>query len=303
MTADAWTTAVRRQLGLGRVLPLGGARDGAWITEAAAVAVLRRAAVDVRGARLKAVRIALADPDPDPYRDPDSDSDSDSGHAGAAPAPSVPAPPGALPPGALRVTADFLASADADAAPFPVTAARLRAALAIAATQRLGLKVTEVDLRVTGLLEDGEEAEEPSPLTRPPAEGDEGGREGGRGHEEECAEGEDRSPGRSAGLLGSSGSPDLPDPSSADEVSRVTAAALSVPGVTRLTGAPGGLDRAVHVETGPALPHRHIRVELAVTEQSPALDVARAVRRMVSQSLPDHPTVAVLVTHVDTAPR
>ncbi|MGA6226178.1 nucleopolyhedrovirus P10 family protein, partial [Streptomyces umbrinus] len=47
MTADRWTQAVRNQLGLGRLLPLGGPHDGAWITEAAATAVLRRAARSV----------------------------------------------------------------------------------------------------------------------------------------------------------------------------------------------------------------------------------------------------------------
>ncbi|MDF3147647.1 nucleopolyhedrovirus P10 family protein, partial [Streptomyces sp. T21Q-yed] len=62
-TADRWTQAVKRQLGLGRLLPLGGPHDGAWITEGAAEAVLRRAAEDMRGVRLDALRIALVDPD------------------------------------------------------------------------------------------------------------------------------------------------------------------------------------------------------------------------------------------------
>ncbi|MGC3004257.1 nucleopolyhedrovirus P10 family protein, partial [Streptomyces sp. G35A] len=35
-TADRWTRAVREQVGLGRLLPLGGPRDGAWIAERAA---------------------------------------------------------------------------------------------------------------------------------------------------------------------------------------------------------------------------------------------------------------------------
>ncbi|MGV9574766.1 hypothetical protein ACWDRX_37960, partial [Streptomyces nigra] len=34
-TADRLQRAVRRQTGLGRLLPLGGARDGAWIFEKA----------------------------------------------------------------------------------------------------------------------------------------------------------------------------------------------------------------------------------------------------------------------------
>ncbi|MYT04947.1 nucleopolyhedrovirus P10 family protein, partial [Streptomyces sp. SID5470] len=35
MTAEQWARTVRRQLGLGRLLPLGGPRDGAWISEEA----------------------------------------------------------------------------------------------------------------------------------------------------------------------------------------------------------------------------------------------------------------------------
>lgn len=255
MTADAWTTAVRQQLGLGRVLPLGGAHDGAWITERAAETVLRRAATDVREARLKSVRIALSDPD----------------QAYAAYAPAVPPPPSALPPGPLRITADFHAAAGGTAEPFPTTATRLRAALATAATQRLGLKVTEVDLRVTGLWGFEKDVVEPT-VVEPAAEGDE---------------------------AGAAHSPVQPPPPADDEESRVTAAALSVPGVTRLTGRLGGLGRAIQIETGPALPHRHIRVELAITERPTALDVACAVRQKVRQALPDHPTVAVLITGID----
>jgi hypothetical protein len=140
--ADTWTQAVRHQLGLGRLLPLGGSRDGAWIAERAATAVLVRAADGVPGVRLGALRLALADP-----REPAE--------------PVVPAPPSALPPGALRVTADFAAT---PAEPLPTAADRLRTALATAAAQRLGLVVTEVDLRVTDLLE----ADVPAPVVRPP---------------------------------------------------------------------------------------------------------------------------------------
>ncbi|KOV69716.1 hypothetical protein [Streptomyces sp. MMG1121] len=145
MTADRWTQTVRHHVGLGRLLPLGGPRDGAWIAEGAAVAVLGHAAADeVPGARLGTVRIALADPE-DVHE------------------PVVPAPPGALPPGALRLTADFAATA---AEPLPAVASRLRLALATAATRCLGLVLTDVDLRVTDLLA----AEPPSrevPAPRP----------------------------------------------------------------------------------------------------------------------------------------
>ncbi|GHI08708.1 nucleopolyhedrovirus P10 family protein [Streptomyces cellostaticus] len=239
MTADRWAQGVRHQLGLGRLLPLGGPRDGAWIAEAAAVAVLGHAAAGVPGARLGALRITLADPLD-------------------VPEPVVPAPPSALPPGALRVTADFAATA---AEPLPTTASRLRQALATAAAERLGLAVAEVDLRVTDLLDpaDGQATQAPAPQP-PPAR----------------------------------------EPTHPDE-SRVSAAALCVPGVTQLTGSLGGLGRAVHIEerTGDtSLPHRHVRVEVAVGTDYRAVDVARQVRATVRDTLEDHPTVAVLVTSV-----
>lgn len=244
MTADGWTKAVRRQLGLGRVLPLGGAHDGAWITESAAEAVLRRTAASLRGVALGPLRISLAAPETSPASDEYETA--------------VPAPPSALPPGPLRITADFAASAAPTAEPFPATAARLRTALSTTVAERLGLRVAEVDLRVTDLLEDEEEPARPAPGP-PPTE---------------------------------------PSPPTGDEESRAAAAALSVPGVTHLTGALGGLGRAIHIAAGPALPRRHVRVELAVTEERRVLDVARDVRAAVSEALPDHPSVAVLITAV-----
>ncbi|WDV50729.1 nucleopolyhedrovirus P10 family protein [Streptomyces coeruleorubidus] len=237
MTADRWTQAVRHQLGLGRLLPLGDARDGAWIAERAAEAVLRRAARDAPGVRLEALRVALADP-------------ADTG------SPAVPAPPSALPPGPLRVTAEFAATASQ---PLPTTASLLRATLATAATQRLGLTVAEVDLRVTGLLEEETEPPGPAaPLPEPPRAAQAGG----------------------------------------DDESRVAATALKVPGVLHLTGA---LGHPVHIEELPrdaALPHRHVRLELAVREDHRARDVAREVRTAVRTALQDHPTVAVLVSGI-----
>jgi len=237
-TADRWTQAVRHQLGLGRLLPLGGARDGAWISERAAEAVLRRAAEDMRGVRLGMLRIALTDPE-------------DAQEA------AVPPPPSALPPGPLRITADFAAAATE---PLPATAERLRGLLAAAATERLGLTVTEVDLRVTALLD---EDAEPTAVRLP-------------------------EPARAA------------EPQSPDE-ERITDVVSAVPGVARLTGTLGGLGRAVHIEERQgeaALPHRHVRVELAVRADHRAVEVAREVRRKVGEALPDHPTVAVLVTAV-----
>ena len=240
MTADRWARTVRHQLGLGRLLPLGGPREGAWIAEAAAGAVLGRAvAHEVPGVRLGALRITLADPED-------------------VPEPVVPAPPSALPPGALRVTADFATTATE---PLPTTASQVRQTLATAAVERLGLAVTEVDLRVTDLLDtaDGQAPQVPAPQPPPARE--------------------------------------TSDP---DE-SRVAAAALTVPGVTHLTGSLGGLGRAVHIEDHPndtALPHRHVRVEVAVATNRRAVEVARQVRVAVRDALDDHPTVTVLVTAV-----
>lgn len=124
---------VRQQVGLGRFLPLGGPYDGAWIAERAAGGALREAAErEVPEVRLDGIRLGLADPD-------------------RAADPAVPPPPSALPPGPLRLTAEFAATA---AWPLPETASRLRTALAVAATERLGLDVAEVDLRVTKLLDE-----------------------------------------------------------------------------------------------------------------------------------------------------
>ncbi|MFF7738515.1 nucleopolyhedrovirus P10 family protein [Streptomyces sp. NPDC007984] len=239
MTADRWTRAVRHQLGIGKLLPLGDARDGAWIAERAAEAVLRSAASDAPGVRLDALRVAVADPED--TREP-----------------AVPAPPSALPPGPLRVTAEFAATA---ARPLTATASALRQALATAADRRLGLTVTEVDLLVTGLLDDEGPAEGGPDVAVPEPPAD------------TRAEGEDEA--------------------------RVAAAALGVPGVRHLTGT---LGHPVHIELlfpeGAALPHRHVRLELAVGADGRARDVAREVRTAVRRTLSDHPTVAVVVSAI-----
>ncbi|MFF3496925.1 nucleopolyhedrovirus P10 family protein [Streptomyces sp. NPDC002795] len=245
MTADRWTQAVRTQLGLGRLLPLGGPQDGAWLTEPAATQALRRAVQGLHGVRLGALRIGLADPD-------------------TAAEPAVPAPPSALPPGSLRLTADCAATTDE---PLPVAADRLREALAGAA-EWVGLVVTEVDLQITALLDEADQV----------AEAD-------------------------------SGSAGEPDPAASKptapsgDAGRAAEAALAVPGVSRLTGALGGLGRAVHIEEQPgeaALPRRHVRVELAVSADVRAIEVTGAVRAAVAKALPNNPTVAVLVTELTT---
>jgi hypothetical protein len=239
-TADRWTRTVREQLGLGRFLPLGGPRDGAWIAERAARGILLDAARGVPGVRLDGLRIGPADPE-------------------ETSEPAVPAPPSALPPGPLRVTADLAATA---AEPLPTTTERVRTALAAAASARLGLTVTEVDLRVTALLEAGQgpaQTPEPEP-------------------------GDAKGPG---------------DPAGEGDEARVARAALAVEGVTRLTGT---LGRPAHL-TAPArdavLPRRHVRVECAVGAHYRTVEVARRLRAAVSEALPDHPSVAVLVTALD----
>lgn len=246
MTADRWTQAVRQQVGLGSIVPLGGPRDGAWIAEEAAAAVLRRAvARGVPGVRLDRLRIGPAGTE-------------------SAGEPVVPPPPGALPPGPLRLDAEFAATA---AQPLPVTASRLRTVLAEAA-ERSGLTVTEVDLRVTELLDTEQppvpqEAVERGPAPEPPTPGE----------------------------LEAGG----------PETGRVAAAALAVPGVSRLTGTLGRPVRMWVSERSDrtALPRRHVRVDVAVQADRSPLEVAGAIRTAVTATLPDRPTVAVLVTALD----
>ncbi|GGR91581.1 hypothetical protein GCM10010252_32860 [Streptomyces aureoverticillatus] len=281
MTGDGWTSAVRRQLSLGRVLPLGGPGDGAWLTESAARSVLRGSAERVAGVRLTGLRVSLADPDagrlsPDAYVF------------------TVPAPPSALPPGPLRISADFTATT---AEPLPTAASRLRTALGTAAADRLGLVVAEVDLRVTGLL-DGDDAgvgAAAGATATDAASGDVPLEE--RPGQEQRADRQEREEERP-------GQGDEPSAAESDE-GRVARAVLAVPGVTRMAGTLGGLGRAVHIEehaVPQALPRRHIRVELAADAGRRTLDVTRAVRTAVTEALPDRPTVAVLVTALDEPP-
>ncbi|MFJ8001865.1 hypothetical protein ACIQ7D_32985 [Streptomyces sp. NPDC096310] len=146
---EGWTAAVRQRLDLGRLLALGDAADGTWLAERAATAELRRAAVSVPGAVLGEVRIALADPD------------------GAAD-PAVPPPPGAQPPGPLRIDGEFSA---VPGEPLPALAERLRGVLYACAVDGLGLRVAEVDLRVTALLDTAAESPAPAgPVGRDAAE-------------------------------------------------------------------------------------------------------------------------------------
>ncbi|MGA5414883.1 hypothetical protein [Streptomyces pseudogriseolus] len=279
MTADRWTRMVRQQVGLGRFLPLGGRHDGAWIAERAAGEVLRRVAErDVPEVRMDGIRIGLADPD-------------------AATEPAVPAPQSALPPGPLRLTAEFAATA---AWPLPETVSRLRAALAVIATERIGLEVTEVDLRVTDLLDIEPAAERAGAdgtadlaggTTEPAGVAATAGASVTPGTAQDAGDVAARAP----GVM------DTSEDGGGSEADRVAGVVLEVPGVSRLTGVWG---RPVRLgeqapAAGDALPRRHARVDLAVAAGFRPLEVARAVRAAVAAVGPDRPTVAVLVTDLD----
>ncbi|MER7952780.1 hypothetical protein ABTY59_35855 [Streptomyces sp. NPDC096079] len=147
-TAESWTAAVRDRLAPGRLLPLGAAGDGAWITERAARGVLDPAAAAVRGVVPGELRIG-----PDPLAGEDRDGRE----------PPFPVPAGGLGPGPLRITADFGAVAGR---PLPELAEELRAVLLGAAREGLGLRVAAVDLRVTELLD--AEPPEAGPAAPPP---------------------------------------------------------------------------------------------------------------------------------------
>ncbi|WP_329624193.1 hypothetical protein OG357_30520 [Streptomyces sp. NBC_01255] len=158
-TAEGWTAAVRDRLAPGRLLPLGAPEDGAWITERAVRTVLDGVAAAVRGVAPGELRIG-----PDTEANTEADTDTE----------ALPVPPGGLPPGPLRISADFGAVAGR---PLPELSAELRAALISAAEDALGLVVAAVDLRVTELLDAAPEISgpaapppgRPSPATDDPA--------------------------------------------------------------------------------------------------------------------------------------
>ncbi|MGI5483492.1 hypothetical protein [Streptomyces lavendofoliae] len=216
-TSDGWVATVRSRIGLGRLLALGGPADGAWIAEHAVDAVLRRAARQVPGVDPGRLRIGLAEP-------------------GTASAPALPAPPAAVPPGPLRIEADFAAGYGV---PLPEVAERLRSALAVASEQRLGLTVSAVDLRVTALLD----APPDPPAAAPPPEG-------------------------TAPADPPAQRPAPADPEAADPADPVAVAAAAVPGVARLTAVLGPpVHRSaghLRVELATAPGHRALDVARAV---------------------------------------
>ncbi|SER30093.1 hypothetical protein SAMN05421870_10140 [Streptomyces qinglanensis] len=270
MAAERLTTEVRQQLGLGRILPLGEAADGVWVTEEVALGVLHRS---VPGARLSAVRL-----------DP-------SGPRSAAES-AVPAPAGALPPGPLTLTAHLAVDADR---PVPAAADEVRRTLLAAAERELGLPLEYVDLRVTELVEAGsagrvrreegsgprEGAEEPAPGREPAARG-----------------------------AGPGGRTEEPGTEQAEAADRVARAVLAVPGVVRLAPAQGPAFShvaagprfsAVRIEGDPAAGPCHVLLRVTVSPEHRVLDTARAAGAAARGALgtPDGVTAAVLVAAVD----
>ncbi|MFI6283860.1 hypothetical protein ACIBCM_03710 [Streptomyces sp. NPDC051018] len=235
------TTAdeVRRRLGPGRLLPLGGPGEGAWLTEQAADGVLRHAADGLDGVAPGRLRLALADPQ-------------------SAPSPAVPAPPSALPPGELRIDAEFAATA---LRPLPALASALRDTLFTAAADTLGLVVTEVDLRVTELLDPLAGVPGSTAPGEPPGE-----------------------PDRAWPVASGTAGVRPADP--ADPLAVAAAGAAGVAGLTAVLGVP--VHRAAD----------HVRVEVAVAHGHRPPEVVRAVREAVSAALGDGRPVSVLVTAV-----
>lgn len=263
---DALARTARQQFGTGRILPLGGPADGSWITERAAADALRAAVALLAGVRVGALRLSVADP-------------------GSAPRPAVPAPPSALPPGPLRITADFAATADR---PLPATAARLRTALLDAAERELGLLVAAVDLRADGLLEPDEQDEPHEPGE--PHGPDEASRAGQPEAAGPAAPGTTAAPPDTADTPGPAA--DGRTGATREGPDALAAAALAAPGVARLAAALGAPSRPVRLADGHAL------LQLATAAGHRPLDVARAVRAAVVAVEPGPETVAVLVTAV-----
>lgn len=288
MTADGLRTAVRRQLGLGRLVPLGEREDGAWIAERAAVRVLRGAVLGVPGVRVDDLRLALADAG-------DTGKRREAGNAVARPA--VPLPPGALPPGPLRVEA--VCAAD-PGRPLPESVGTVRAVLAAAARERLGLAVVAVDVHVAELLEgpvrvSGDEDDEAEQEAAPQA-AQEAAQEAALEAQAEASPGSPpgEDPDEAAGAAGAG----------AGAAGAVAAAVLAVPGAREVSTALGGRGRAVEVVDGGTPPGRLVRLQLAVGGERRTLDVVRqagpAAARAAAAGAPGPVTVSVVVTAVVT---
>ncbi|SFC78835.1 hypothetical protein [Streptomyces aidingensis] len=256
---DGLRAAVRAQLGLGRLLPLGGPQDGVWLAERAAIRVLGEAARELPGVRVTRLRIGPADAGPDGER------------------PAVTPPSTALPPGPLRVAAAFAASA---VRPIPASAGLLRDSLTGAAERRLGLRVVAVDLHVTGLLtEDGE---------GPGEAGEDGWARGTRETREIREIREIRE------TVSRRGGPQPPPAAAGDGAeARVAGAVRAVPGVLGLSTALAVPGRAVLVRDGEV--RLQVRLRAPEADGPATLRTARAVREAAAGAA-GGARVAVLIT-------
>jgi hypothetical protein len=266
---DGLTRTVREQIALGRLLPLGSPQDGAWITESAAVRVMRRAAAAVPGVRLGAVSLVAVD------------------RGGTAPALPQAAPVGAPARAPIRIEAAFEAAPDE---PLPQVADRLRLALWAAAEDGLGISVAEVDLHVTGLL-DAQATDRGPQDGGDPAAGRGGADRGARtAPDAEAWETDDAEAGEA--LV-----PDAPE--------EVAAAVRAVPGVLRLSSRLGGFGSGVRVQDTDGtqgVPGRRVQVQFEVAAGHVPLAVARrvagAVRAAAEPGAPGPVDAAVVVTGV-----
>lgn len=259
MGSDQLVRAVRQQVSLGRILPLGGPADGAWIAERAARTVLLRETAALPGVRVEAVRLRPVYPE-----------------TAEEPEPVVPPPPSGLPPLPLRIEADLSAVPDG---PLPARARQLRIALGAAAEQWLGLEVAAIDVHVAGLLDAGERGdggEKPAGDTRADAAD---AADAGSGAED-------------AGDAAGAG----PPPPQGGPVPDVSAAVLAVPGVRGLSRAPA---RPVRTARTPGGPDRLVPLDLVAGAGHRALDVARAAARAAAAaSAPGPVRVRVLITDI-----
>ncbi|MFJ4672440.1 Asp23/Gls24 family envelope stress response protein [Kitasatospora purpeofusca] len=123
--------AVRTELRPGPLVPLGEEEDDDWITAAAAAGVLRAAVDDLSGVCAGSCRLVAL---------------HEAGGSG---------PWGrGLPRGPLRVAVEVFTDLSR---PLPDTAALVRAAVADAATRRIGLDVRQVDVLVRDLLREDDQ--------------------------------------------------------------------------------------------------------------------------------------------------
>ncbi|GAA1918201.1 hypothetical protein GCM10009716_28850 [Streptomyces sodiiphilus] len=282
MSSDSLLRAVRRQLALGRLLPLGPPADSSWIAERAAVSVLRHLARELPGIRVDALRLG---PDPDAASAGRWEPGPPDGGTGGRAA----APMGAVTGGPLRIEASFAATA---AQPLPARAQQLRTVLNRGAADRLGLDVARVDLVVTGLLEEGEDA------------GPESAHDGRGGAPVSGPDGH-RPP-----VLTSGGSGTPPGRGADGTVRRgsltaaVTAGVLGVPGVMRPEERADGTGADVSVSDTRQPPARHVGLRLVVDGHRRVPEVVRQARaaavRRAGPGAPGPLSVSVVVTEAVT---